>query len=422
MYPMNRIDFCINKIFSHKSVPLHVAALIILAHPSLSAQATRLESGKIFVQDQSFIARVNQSPTPGKQVIHFQSLSGPRDSFVLDELDEEVKDIKLGDVDNDGTDEIVVLTRLRFYVYEKSGGRYTLANEKTTELYGAGRPGDPSVVSPAISWAARTPAFVSEEDRSGGRIAIGDVNHDGLNEVVVSKTLLYNQDPQTPFKEFYSAVDILQWQTGGFEVQDTYTRLFGDGSEGVYIEDLDKDGKSELIIARSTDFAIYEFVEDPENYPKQDRGLYMQRGFKTGRYQPIGLLRFTGKNLAEWAQRSCLVAIDDKMILVRVVTFVSSGNTDEVGLVKLFEISPEVMLRLEKGRLKRTDPPSVTVLTTNDFVQSFQPIRLPTVVLKNRVVALVSSLSVGDIDNDGIVEVVVNTPGRALVYRLEEGP
>lgn len=388
-----------------------VAVLPCLLH---AQQAVAVDEQIFFLKNGTMV-RDPSPPARGRE-IRIESAPGLQPQTLTDGFGEDVMDVQLGDLDNDGGDELVVLGRTKLAIYELNGGNYEPAPEKTLQLY------DQSIYDnhPQISYEGVLIPFegrlIREEDRSGGRLTIGDVDNDGDNELIITKIVAYT-NLGFPFGQYRSVTEILKWEDDRYILQDVFTA--GTLKDVVFILDLDGDGTNEIMIGRGSNYGIFGRVENPEEYANYDTNIYGYIGSYTGRYQPKGLLILT-ENTDEIIQVSAITIQDGTPIIFRVGLAAIAGDTRTLGTIRSYVLDQDQMSVLTSERMKLSSP-GVPYIWGRDLEEAYQPIQVPTIgdLLQRR--AEVNGLSVGDYDGDGILDIIVNTPGRALVYRLEEG-
>ncbi|MBC8344689.1 MAG: hypothetical protein ISR82_08515 [Candidatus Marinimicrobia bacterium] len=320
----------------------------------------------------------------------------------------EIRDMKIGDVDNDGEDEIAIITKLHLYIMEKVGNKFVIDENKTTPLYGPERKGNPNVLSPQIELQDSRP--LPEEKREGGRIAIGDVTNDGKNEIVLTRTFMTPFEFQTIVPAYICINDILQWKDGYFEVIDAISA--GNYKCGIFIEDVDQDGLNELIIGGNT-ISIFKSVTQYDEIVEWDPKRWWGRAFNKG-YKILGIIN-VGANAGHI--KLAVEKHDGKLLMSYCVQWDIGPEfiTKNIGKIKTIELDPRVINEggVESGKFKRYN--------ITEFKEIGKPIQLPVTTYKNDRIPYVNlkSLVVGKINDTGQLEIIANMEKEALLLKIE---
>ncbi|MDO9575508.1 MAG: hypothetical protein Q7J55_03170, partial [bacterium] len=228
---------------------------------------------------------------------------------------------------------------------------------------------------------------LSASHQEGKRITIGDFTNNGKNEIVITKSsrliIEGGKDEEHRWRQHRYILDILSWRGRYFEVINSLISGGGNGDGGLSIFDSDGDGKNELIISGSSSYFVWEF--DPEYFsgpPGMIKGIDMTGVGGFGCYAGLRIaLGIVGKDV------HCLVAC-------------------------VLATTPEWRPQEDVGRLKVFRAPIEKRPTTEELEERLvASINLPTEPLskdKERKIAKIESIVLGDIDNDGKNEIIVN--------------
>ena len=155
------------------------------------------------------------------EVVRYVPKKGKGSTIVADLGKRHAKEIYVGDVDGDGTDELYVaveaLTRGR-------GAGLEIVEPVEIRRYDAGTPPDAKVIIATIP------------DRLCRFLAVGDVDGDGKKEMVAasfSKGLWLLRPGKNPKSEW--GVESIDRDSGGFEHAALLTDLDGDGTDELYV-------------------------------------------------------------------------------------------------------------------------------------------------------------------------------------------
>ncbi len=398
------------------------ACMVAVLSGHLHAQQAVAVDEQIFYLKDGMAIRDVSTPSRGNE-ISMKSAPGLPPQALTDRFGEDVMDVQLGDIDNDGDDELVLLGRTKLAVFELNGGNYELAPEKTLQLYDRSIYDTHPMISfdgivPWLSYLADwgIPAkLVSEEDWSGGRLTIGDADNDGENEVILTRTSAYSRS-SFPFSGYYIVAEILKWEDGGYVLVDVFRRC--SLNDGIFILDLDRDGANEIMMGRGTNYGVFGHVENPQDYPTDETSIYGQGGSYTGQYQSKGVLSLA-ENTHEISQVSAITIQDGMPIIFRVGLAAMGGESRVLGTIRSYVLDPARIPRLTSERLLQGTP-AVPNFSGEDLEEKYRPVQVPTTgdLLQRR--ADVNGLSVGDYDGDGELDIVVNVPGQARIYKLRK--
>lgn len=359
------------------------------------------QRGKIGFSNLSVLKTDKQS-----KILKFVDNNGIVKNIEIDVKASEIRDMIAGDIDNDGDDEIVFITKEHIFVLEKENGQFIVDTNKTTHLYGPDRKGKPNVISPRIESAYVRP--LSEELKEAGKIAIGDVNNDGKNEIVITKTFLHPHEFQTIIPQLICSNDIFQWQKDHFEVIDAI--IAGDYNAGIYIIDIDKDGLNELIIGGSSVY-IFKSVQQHEDYLVKDPGRWWYRALNGGFYI-YGVIDFNNNG---GDQRIAIKDIDNTSIMSYCTIWdIGKKYIKNIGKIRTFDFSPSLIKTGGKlvGNKKMFD--------IEGFSEISAAVNLPISKYKGGLPFVnLKSIVLGDIDNNGEVEVIANIVDQAQIYDLK---
>ncbi len=155
------------------------------------------------------------------EVVRYVPKKGEGPTIVADLGKRHAKEIYVGDVDGDGTDELYVAVEA---LTSGRGVGLELVEPVEIRRYDAGTPPDAKVVIATIP------------DRLSRFITVGDVDGDGKKEMVVasfSKGLWLLRPGKDPKSEW--GVESIDRDSGGFEHAALLTDLDGDGKDELYV-------------------------------------------------------------------------------------------------------------------------------------------------------------------------------------------
>ncbi len=327
-----------------------------------------------------------------------------------------IRDVAIGDVDNDGIDEIIILSRENLYVFEKKNRDFIMNNAKTVSIYEQGR---------------YTESYITETlgleptDRKRGKVIVGDITNDGKNEIILSKII--GQGADSP----YISIDVLSWQEESFKLINDSIWYDGSGEEGFAVVDLDDDGINELMITfASIIIEVYQYERDD---------------FRVKAWFELGL------NIGD--PRTTVGMFDGAKVLIYCARYITSGPQDDVGQIRLIDLNPQIFPQLAKRKgleiehrhinaallskaelaqfiqqLKQRRKQRRTLqIPKEKFIQISETIQLPIKSyqvspksgLYSRKYCELQSLVVGDIDGDNKIEIIANMPAGAYIYGLK---
>ncbi len=155
------------------------------------------------------------------QVVRYVPRDGGQRTVVADLGNRHAKEIYVGDVDGDGTDELYVAVEA---LTTGSGANVQIVEPVEIRRYDATTPPVARIVIATI------------RDRLSRFLTVGDVDHDGHREMVVASfsTGLWLLRPgRDPHGEW--AIENIDRESGGFEHAALFTDLDGDGSDELYV-------------------------------------------------------------------------------------------------------------------------------------------------------------------------------------------
>jgi hypothetical protein len=155
------------------------------------------------------------------EVVRYVPSAGGQRTVVADLGNRHAKEIYVGDVDGDGTDELYVSVEA---LTSGSGADVQIVEPVEIRRYDATTPPDARVVVATI------------RDRFSRFITVGDVDHDGHREMVVAtfSTGLWLLRPGRDAHGEW-AIENIDRESGGFEHAALFTDLDGDGSDELYV-------------------------------------------------------------------------------------------------------------------------------------------------------------------------------------------
>ncbi|HEC66831.1 MAG TPA: VCBS repeat-containing protein [bacterium] len=307
---------------------------------------------------------------------------------------EKISDVAVGDVDNDGTDEIAVIAGKELYVFENKNNKFVLDPTKTTPLYGEKRFGKKEIletmnkfVEGRVSGAKKYGVELVKldfEKLEGKRVIIGDVDNDGANEMVVSKL--------TPIIEegvgYSYTLDILKWKKEHFEVIYCNPSPVGPGDAGISISDLNIDGDNELIFGGSNGgFEILKYNKS-KDYFWTEMSVWIREKIYD---QRINVSNLNGQN-----------------VLVYSIIEPEGEDTGKTQIVYLNKDAFPVL-----GKTFNKIGGEERFIWPDEFASRF-PIRHISERFEG-----IKSFVIGNLDNDKENELIVNTAAGAYIYGLK---
>lgn len=327
-----------------------------------------------------------------------------------------IRDVAIGDVDNDGIDEIIILSRENLYVFEKKNKDFIIDNAKTVSIYEQGR---------------YTESYITETlgleptDRKGGKVVVGDITNDGKNEIILSKIIGRSADAS------HMSVDVLSWQEESFKLINDSIWYAGSRKEGFAVVDLDDNGINELMITfAGITIKVYQYEGDD---------------FRVKAWFELGL------NVGD--PRTTIGMFDEAKVLIYCARYITSGPQDDVGQIRLIGLNSQIFPQLAKRKglkiehrhinaallskaelaqfiqqLKQRRKQKRTLqIPKEKFIQISKTIQLPVKSyqvspksgLYSKKYCELQSLVVGDINGDNKIEIIANMPDGAYIYGLK---
>jgi len=151
-----------------------------------------------------------------------------------------VRALKIGDVDNDGLNELVVSTTSNILMYKPPAWTKTIiaAMSAGSLAIGANNSGSNELVADGQVFSLNGGTWVQDTAFAGSPVAIGDVNKDGKNEVIVAS----GWDVSNYNIHVCSFVSVGNWSCDS-------TGLTGEAVNSLAIGDVNYDGQNEIIAA-----------------------------------------------------------------------------------------------------------------------------------------------------------------------------
>lgn len=324
---------------------------------------------------------------------------------------DEIRDVTIGDANNDGIDEIIILSKENLYVFGKKGKDFILDNTKTISIYEQGRYTE-SYITKILG--------LELTDRKRGRVVVGDITNDGKNEIILSKIIGRDADGS------YISIDILSWQEESFKLINDSIWSDGSGEEGFAVVDLDNDGTNELMVTTFGIIKVYKYNRDD---------------FREKAWFELSI------NAGD--QRTTVGIINEVKALIYCLQCVTSGSQNEIGQIRVVDLNAQIFSRLVKRKGLGIEHKHINLALLSDaefaqlkqswaeidqmqipkeeFIQRGKSIQLPTKSyqvspksgLYGKKYSELQSLVVGDIDGNNKIEIIANMPDGAYIYGLK---
>lgn len=317
-----------------------------------------------------------------------EKIKGELATSWTDTLLESINDFAIGDINKDNIIELLALSNHTIYVFEKDYIGFKKCKEKTVNIQKLDEI-KPIILKEGIY-------SIKLDEQIGISVEIGDVDNDFQNEVLCSRRVARSEGG------FICAVYLLKWKDDHFEVVD-YSLVATSGDHLIKIIDLNNDGENEVLIGRYDCILVYCY--DP-----------LKRIF--GRKAWIEFSTNVGD------QKLTFGKIDNQNVVIQVPLFTTSGENDNVGKLRVYNLESTVLDELEKMQIHSnldewTIEEFIAIEQLSKNIKAFAEYnKLPVINKNSRSYSPIEKLSLLDYDLDGDDEILCQLKDKCLVLKL----